>query len=214
MARVFNSSGIRKTAGALAATALAAGAMVAGAAPASADTVLAVTYPVTDASSTYINSTDSTVKLGPGEMKARLTLETGALESDLVLPPARGEFKQFGVIPVGVTITLLPTGPAVGQADPNTGAITATAKAHIKLSNLVVAGIPTPIGSYCKTETPATIPVASEAGWDVVQGGTLSGTYTIPKFEHCLLATPLINLIVPGAGNKVSLKLGPGVFPS
>jgi hypothetical protein len=213
MPRTFASSRTRKAAGVAAAGALAATAMVGGAGPASADTVLEVTYPVTDASSTYIKATDSTMKLGPGTLKSRLTLETGALSADLSLPPAQGSFKQFGVIPVTVTTTLIPEGPATGTADPNTGAIKSTAKVTLKLSNLKVAGIPTPVGDNCKTETPATIELTSGDDWNVLTGGTLNGTYAIPKFEHCLLATPLINLIVPGPDNTVTLKLGAGQFP-
>lgn len=44
--------------------------------------------------------------------------------------------------------------------------------------------------------------------FSVITGGNLTGTYTIPKFQNCLLATPLINLTVPGSGNTITLTLG------
>jgi hypothetical protein len=44
------------------------------------------------------------------------------------------------------------------------------------------------------------------------EGGVLNGTYTIPRFTHCLLATPLINLTIPGAGNTITLTLGTPTF--
>jgi hypothetical protein len=45
---------------------------------------------------------------------------------------------------------------------------------------------------------------------NVLNGGTLAGTYTIPPFAHCGLATFLINLTLPGPGNTISLTLGAG----
>jgi hypothetical protein len=37
---------------------------------------------------------------------------------------------------------------------------------------------------------------------------TLAGSYTIGKFQHCGLATLLINLTIPGSGNTIKLTLG------
>ena len=43
-----------------------------------------------------------------------------------------------------------------------------------------------------------------------IKGGTLAGTYTIPRFHHCLLDTLLINLTLPGPGNTITLTVGKG----
>jgi hypothetical protein len=172
---------------------------------------LRVDYPVNG--TTYLKAVDSTMTLGPGVLKTELDLTTADVTADLVLPPAHGEFKQFGVIPVSVTTTFHPEGKTVGKIDQVTGAITSTSKVTLQLSGLKVAGIPTPVGGDCKTKEPVTITTVSGDDWNVVTGGTLTGTYTIPKFEHCLLATPLINLIVPGSGNTITLKLGAGTVP-
>lgn len=69
------------------------------------------------------------------------------------------------------------------------------------------------VTSSCRTEVPAEVNLASETGFNPIKGGKLSGTYTIPKFEHCLLATPLINLVIPGEGNTVTLTLGQATQP-
>ncbi|WP_433334129.1 hypothetical protein [Spirillospora sp. CA-294931] len=176
-----------------------------------AETTLKVNYPVTG--TTFVKATDSTMELGPGTLKAALVLETGDLTASLELPQATSQFKQFGVIPVSAKISFIEASPTTGRADPQTGAVKTTSKVTLKLSDLRVAGIWTPVGSGCQTESPAVITVASGSDWTVLGGGTLSGTYTIPKFEHCLLATPLINITVPGEGNTIKLKLGPATFP-
>lgn len=64
------------------------------------------------------------------------------------------------------------------------------------------------MGPSCETRTPATISLTSGAGFNLLNGGTLSGTYTIPPFSHCGLNTALINLTIPGPGNTIALTLG------
>jgi hypothetical protein len=50
--------------------------------------------------------------------------------------------------------------------------------------------------------------VSSAAGFTLLGGGNVTGTYTIPPFSHCGLATFLINLSIPGPGNTITLTLG------
>jgi hypothetical protein len=175
-----------------------------------ADVVLRLNYPVTG--TTYIKSTDSSMSLGPGTLAATLD-ENANMTGHVSLPPAAGSFKEFGVIPVTVTTEFIEAAPTTGTVNINTGAVQATSHFTLRLKNLRVAGIPTPVGDHCETETPANISVVSDENFNVLTGGNLSGTYTIPKFEHCLLATPLINLTVPGPGNTITLTLGAATVP-
>ncbi|MEU6737345.1 hypothetical protein ABZ929_29800 [Streptomyces physcomitrii] len=168
-------------------------------------------YPLSG--TTHLKGTDSDLTLGPGTLRATADLAAGTLSADTELPPAKGEFHMIGIVPVSVTTEFVEPEPTKGTIDNKTGAVASTTKLTLRLKNLKVAGIPTPIGNSCQTEVPAVLALTSEPGFNPLTGGTLSGEYTIPKFEHCLLATPLINLIIPGDGNSVSLKLGPAQRP-
>jgi hypothetical protein len=204
----------------LAATAAAAVAGIAAATPALAspgaptapsDTTVSVSYPVTG--STFIKAINSTIDLGPGTLATTADLTTSTLTGTLTLPPATGSFKELGLVPVTATTEMIQDGTATGTVDFTTNAVTTTATDTIKLTSLKVAGLPIPVGSSCET-SPATITVSSQAGFNVLNGGTLSGTYTIPTFAHCGLATLLINLTLPGPGNTISLTLGKGTLGS
>ncbi|WP_016909463.1 hypothetical protein [Streptomyces xiaopingdaonensis] len=166
-------------------------------------------YPVTG--TTHLSGTDSDLALGPGTLKATADLAAGTLSADTELPPADGEFKLLG-IPVSVTTELVETEPTTGTIAQD-GAVSTTSKMTIKLKNLKVGGIPMPVGSRCQTKEPATISLDSQEGFNVLTGGTLSGEYTIPRFEHCLLATPVINGMIPGDGNTISLDLAQAQQP-
>ena len=207
----------------LAATAAAAVAGIAAATPALAspaaptakaalaDTTVSVSYPVTG--STFIKAINSTIDLGPGTLATTADLTTSTLTGTLTLPPATGSFKELGLVPVTATTELIQDGTATGTVNFTTNAVTTTATDTLKLTSLKVAGLPIPVGPSCET-SPATITVSSEAGFNVLNGGTLSGTYTIPTFSHCGLATLLINLTLPGPGNTISLTLGAGTLGS
>jgi hypothetical protein len=175
-----------------------------------AATVLSLTYPVSG--TTFVKSTDSSMSLGPGTLAADLD-ENGNMTGHVSLPPAAGAFKELGVVPVTVTAEFIEAAPTTGTVDLNTGEVHATSHFTIRLRNLRVAGIPNPVGDHCETESPAKISVVSDENFNVLTGGNLTGTYTIPKFEHCLLATPLINLTVPGPGNTITLTLGAATVP-
>ncbi|MFD0852806.1 hypothetical protein ACFQ07_11250, partial [Actinomadura adrarensis] len=173
---------------------------------ANAEPFLTVNYPFTGTS--HINATNSDLELGPGVLNSTLDLATGAVTANMQLPPAPGSFDAFGFIPVTVTTTMTEAGPTTGQVDLTSGAVSTTSNVVLQLSDLKIVGIPFPVGSDCKSETPATINLNSEADWSILLGGTLSGTYTITDFRNCGLPTFLINLLVPGPDNTLSLKLG------
>ena len=207
----------------LAASAAAAVAGIAAATPALAspgapagpaapsDSTVSVSYPVTG--STFIKAIGGVIDLGPGTLSTTADLTTSTLTGTLTLPPATGSFKELGLIPVTATTEMIQDGTATGTVNFTTNAVTTTATDTIKLTSLKVAGVPILVGPSCET-SPATIAVSSEAGFNVLNGGTLSGSYTIPPFAHCGLATLLINLTLPGPGNTISLTLGKGTLGS
>jgi hypothetical protein len=189
-----------------AASLLAVAGVLATTGTASADTTVTFKYPVTG--TTHLATPNADVPLGPGHLISTADLNTGALTATLTLPPATGSFNELGLIPVTATVKLINDGPTTGTIDPNTGAVTTTSKITMRITNLVVAGLTQPVGTSCQTATPVSVTVNSGPGFNILKGGNLSGTYTIPDFANCGLETLLINLTVPGSGNTITLTLG------
>ena len=175
-------------------------------AAASAATVLKVRYPVNG--STFLKAANATVPLGPGALRSRVNLTTGAVTASLNLPPATGSFKELGLIPVTATVAFIQNGPTTGTVDLNTGAVTTMSSITLQITSLSVAGLPVPVGPSCESATPASVALASQPGFSIVNGGTVSGTYTVPPFAGCGLITPVLNLTITGPGNTISLTLG------
>lgn len=190
-------------------TAIGASAAVALAlAPAAhAATVLKVVYNARG--TTLVAKPNSTVTLGPAVLHTRVR-PSGAFTGSLPLPPTTSSFNVLGLLPATATVTFVPGAPLTGQISSGGGTarITSTASYFIKLSDVSVAGLPASVGPNCQTTDPVTIPVGGP--FDLVKGGTLTGTYTIGNFSHCGLTTALINLLIPGDGNTVSLTLSHG----
>jgi hypothetical protein len=171
-----------------------------------ADTIIKLTYPVTG--NTLIKKINSTIALGPGTLATSADLTTSTLTAaTLTLPPATGSFKELGFITVTATTKLIQVGQATGTFNFNANTVTTTATAVLQLTSLNIAGLNIPVGSSCET-SPASITVSSQPGFTFGLGGNLAGTYTIPNFHHCGLATLLINLTLPGSGNTITLTLG------
>ncbi|HEY1920166.1 MAG TPA: hypothetical protein VGH27_31725 [Streptosporangiaceae bacterium] len=187
---------------------VAAVAMMAGPTAASADSTLSITYPVTG--STYVQAPGATLPLGPGKLAATVDLDTGALSANLTMPDATGSFKEFGIIPVTATAQFIDDGPATGMVNLDTGATQATANITLRLVSLQVAGINVPVGPACQTAQPVSVSLASQPGFNVLKGGDLAGSYTLPAFANCGLATLLIDVTLPGPNNTISLTLGKG----
>jgi hypothetical protein len=185
---------------------VAAATLVASSASAYADTTLDATYPVNGSS--YLATPGATLPLGPGKLAADVDLNTGAITATLTLPNATGSFKELGLIPVTATAQLINDGPTTGTINPSNGDITTTSLITMKIVSLSVAGIPQPIGNSCETSTPVSVTVNSQPGFNILKGGNLAGTYTIPDFANCGLETLLINLTLPGSGNTITLTLG------
>jgi hypothetical protein len=178
---------------------------IASAGGASAASKLTVKYKVTG--STFLKSINTTASLGPGTLKSTVNLSNGKLTASLALPPATVSFKELGLVPVTATTEFVQDGATTGQLNVSTGAVSTTSKIILKLTNMTVAGLPVPVPSSCQS-APATIKLKSLKGFSVVNGGNLSGTYTIPKFAGCGVLTPVLNLTIPGSGNTIALKLG------
>jgi hypothetical protein len=176
------------------------------AAASASDTTLTVRYPING--TTFIKATNASLTLGPGTLKSTVDLNTGALTASLKLPPATGSFKELGLVPVTATVALLQNGPTTGTVDLNTGAVSTTSNITLQITSLNVAGLPVPVGSSCESASPASISLASQPGFTITKGGTVSGTYTIPPFANCGLITPVLNLTIAGPGNTISLTLG------
>ncbi len=182
-------------------------AVTATAGPASATTsTIHAKYKVTG--STFLKAPNATLPLGPGKLVANLDAATGSIKATLTMPDATLSFKQFGVIPVTATAHFINSGPTTGTLNLTTGAVTTTSNITFQLVSLSVGGVPVPVGPSCESSTPAVVQVSSQPGFNILKGGNLAGTYTIPQFAHCGLVTPLINLTLTGPGNTITLTLG------
>lgn len=180
--------------------------------PAKADTVIDAAFPVTG--STHLNGTNSDMALGPGTLSSAVDLSVTpvSVTGNVSLPPSTGSFNVIGIVPVSATIAFVPVGQTTGTITGalTDGTVTATSQFTLKITALSVAGLNVLPGDHCQTSTPVTLTVTS-ADFNALAGGTLTGTYTIPKFRSCGplgIETPIINALVPGPNNTISLTLG------
>jgi hypothetical protein len=163
------------------------------------------TYDVTKGTST-IKKLNASLPLGPGKLVVDLDGATGNFKSTITLPPSQGNFKIFGIFPTTATVSMTEVAETIGTL--TDGVVDADAKINIQLSDVKAIGfIPLLVGDKCKSKTPAAIHLHSAPDFNPLEGGDLLATYTIPEFANCGLSTGILNGLIPGPDNALSLTL-------
>jgi hypothetical protein len=176
----------------------------------------------------HIGSIDADLPIAKTNLVETLDLKTFKIRSGtLAIAPQTVSFTALGFIPLRSTTTLVQASPITGKIKPTKkgNVLTTSVSYTIKLSNIEVDvlghWVSLAVGNSCQTINPVTITAATPAGhyFDITKGGTVTGTYTIGKFQNCApLSLPdlfgvgslPVNSLVPGTDNTVSITLSHG----
>ncbi|KAA1422592.1 hypothetical protein FE697_010370 [Mumia zhuanghuii] len=154
---------------------------------------------------THIHSTDSDLWIKPTKMQLAIQGADGTFTGHMPISPADTKFEVLGFLPIKAQVSFEEAAPLNGGVVRvgNIARVDSTASYYVRLSNVLIGGIPSPVGSSCRTKDPVTLSVSTPAGeaFNIASGGNLAGSFTIGDFEHCLLNTLIINQLVPGDGN-------------
>jgi hypothetical protein len=164
---------------------------------------------------TTVKKLESDMQIGPGALKANLTITpapdpndwVGTIDGELTLPSTQASFTLWGLIPTTATVDFIPDGPITGEL--RAGVVTATSKIFVKLSNVKAGPIDMAVGDTCQTTTSAEIKLVSGEGFDPLSGGPLAAPdgYTIPEFKGCGLSDILLSGLISGPDNALTLNL-------
>lgn len=173
---------------------------------------LNVDYDATGTS--HVNHTDSDLWIKPTTMSLTVESNDGTFTGHLPIQPADTKFHILGFLPIKAQVNFIEAAPLTGALHYGATGITVTSQAsyYIRLSDVLVGGIPQYVGNSCQTKAPVVVEADSPVGktFDLNNGGELAGTFTIGDFQNCFLETGLINLLVPGSGNTIDLTVNNG----
>ncbi|SNS22925.1 DUF6801 domain-containing protein [Actinomadura mexicana] len=153
--------------------------------------------------------------------------DTGASVRQRFVSPlrSRSTFLTFGFMPTTATMemTQRPLGPgedygtfeAVSDMQTGIQSVNAHMRMSIRISDVSVNGTPLNVGENCRTATDADIALKGEMT-SVLEGGTLDGSFSIPRFTGCGAGedlSPLFDGTVSGPGNLLRVSLGATCIP-
>jgi len=174
--------------------------------PASAATSYPIDYTVN--ATTTLAKLHQTVTVPPGSFIGSLNLKTFVLTGNLSLPPASTTVSLAGIGLATATFELSATKPVTGKVDIKTLQVTATASFNVLVTSVKPLGLPINlVGNSCGTSTPVSVTFSGKLS--LKASSAFSGTYTIPPLKTCGLATPALNLLIPGPGNVFSASFVP-----
>ena len=139
-----------------------------------------------------------------GSVAATLNLGTGAFSANISLNPSSANLVALGFLPVAAKVNIVPLTPATGTlAPPN---LTANTTVRIKIPTVTVFGLQLAGGSNCQAKNPSAIKLTSP-GFDALNGGLLTGTFTISNLTGCGFLNGIVSPLTAGSGNAIALNL-------
>lgn len=176
------------------------------------DTGIEVSYDAEG--NTTVEASDGNVPLN-GVIDSEVNPNTGEVTADLQLEPTTGQFEiplLFHSIDGSAEIEFEPVEETTGTLED--GKLTTESKLDVNVKkasvNLFGKDIKIGGGNECRTEAPAEITLESEGdNFLPLSGGTLVGTYELPRLENCGLLTDVLNKFMAGPGNQIELELTP-----
>lgn len=185
--------------------ALAVGGTVAGLAqPAAADPIWQLHYANTTGS-THIAKPNVTAAIPKSVVDAQLDLATGNLTGQVQVPDFPVTIKLLNAVPVTAVTRLVPVGNLTGSLN---GTLTTTTSFTLRLIKVYQPALPklNLVPSTCRTASPTTATLRNTTPVDLFDT-TVAGTYTIPRFTGCGALTAVLDLLLSGPGNGLTLRL-------
>lgn len=163
-------------------------------------------YNYSGTAQTTITGLGADIAFTPTKATVNADLETGEVSSvAITVPEARSTFNLFGFLPTNIKVKITQAGDFNGTI--KDGAADVTGAVNIQILETGHFGIPIPLPD-CKTTKPAQLHLKSQGTFDPATGGTLTTVYQIPEVSWgCLFDTPIINALVGGKDNPLSIKL-------
>jgi hypothetical protein len=185
--------------------ALAVGGTVAGLAqPAAADPIWSLHYANTTGS-THVAKPNVTAAIPKSVVDAQLDLATGKLVGSVQVPDFPVTIRLLNAVPVTAVTRLVPVGDLTGTLG---GTLTTTTTFTLRLVRVFQPSLPgiNLVPSTCRTKSPTTATLHNTTPVNLFDT-TVAGTYTIPRFTGCGALTALLDLLLSGPGNGLTLRL-------
>lgn len=174
---------------------------------AAADPIIPLHWKVN--ASTHIRSLNMDVTIPEGTFDGQVNLATGELSGNLTLPPAVQHIKLFGVSLASATFAVTQSQPVHGHVDIANLTATVTSSFTMQITQASLTWLPwlNLVGRSCRGSQPVTVTMSGPVS--LTAPSSFAAEYTIPSFTGCGLATPLLNLVIPGGGNTFSASFAP-----
>jgi hypothetical protein len=143
-----------------------------------------------------------------GSLTLHADMDSGLFTGDLVLHQATVSRTVLGARLFSAAVQIEAESPVIGKVDQE-GRVFATVTVDAVIAGVHTAGRTLISGGSCRTATQAVVPLRSKPGFILERGGRLASRYRRPPFTGCGWITPLVNLLVAGAGNAVVIDLIP-----
>jgi hypothetical protein len=200
--------GLLRRSSMLAAAALAVVTAVGLATPAQAANVIALNF--NNVTGTiFLAKPKVTANIPTSVIDTQLDLDTGALTGQAHIPDTTVHLSLASLFGVTSVVRMIPAGDLTGTVNLAAGTLSTTTRFTIQVLNVhldLTPGINL-VPSGCRTSSVSTATLLNTTPIDLLNGTTVSGTFTIPSFTRCGALTPLLTLLLSASNNRLTLTL-------
>jgi hypothetical protein len=171
---------------------------------AAADPIFDLHYPNVTGS-THLAKPNVTAAIPKSDVVAKLDFANGQLVGTATIPDFTVAIKVAGLIDTRSVVRMVPVGGITGHLGDNLE-VTQTFRLQLIRVFSPVAPQLNLVPRGCGTRQVSTAVLRNTTPVDIFDT-TISGTFSVPRFAGCGALTPLLNLLLVGGGNTLTLRL-------
>jgi hypothetical protein len=183
------------------------GGVLIAAGPASADPVIPVDFNNVTGT-TFLAKPMVTSQIPTSVINTQIDLGTGKLTGQAHIPDIT---VKLNILNIGVTSTvaIVPAADLTGTVDFTNQKLSTTTTFTIAVKNVHLDALPNVnlVTQGCTTSKVSSATLTNTGAIDIFNGTEVTGTFSVPSFTHCGLATPLLTLLLSGGNNVLTLEL-------
>jgi hypothetical protein len=184
-----------------------AGALVAAAPASAADQVIEVDFNNVTGS-TFLAKPMVTAAIPQSVITTQVDLTNGTLTGQAKIADITA---HLSILNIGVTstVSIVPATDLTGTIDFTNQKLSTTTNFTIAVKNVHLDALPNLnlVTPGCTTAKTSSATLTNTTPIDIFNGTTVTGSFSVPAFTHCGLATPLLTLLLSGGGNTLTLDL-------
>jgi hypothetical protein len=159
--------------------------------------------------STFLAKPKVTAEVPTSVVKTTIDLDAKTLTGSAQIPDLTVHLKLANLVPTTSIVRIVPQGGLTGTVDLAANQLSTTTTFKLQVLRVFQDSLPAInlVSGNCVSKSATSATLNNTTPINIFDTTTVSGSYAIPAFTGCGLLTPLLNVLLAGGGNTLTLNL-------